>query len=121
MDKDESRIGLRKPVAVRLAQRRAGNDDGFAGIESLERQRAYSVEPWRAVGVCECLASPHPLDVRRRVQVISLHERRDNRPGELLSNDRLSASRGSDEHDRAWKVSHIHGSCGAARAIFSSP
>ena len=105
MDKDEPRIGLRDPVAVRLAQRRAGNDDGLAGIESLERQCAYSVEPWRTVGVCECLASPHPLDARRRVQVISLHERRTNRRGESLSDNRLSASRGSDEHDRAWKVS----------------
>src|SRR2546428_5612269 len=113
MDKDEPRIVLREQLAVRLTQRGAGNDDGLAGIESLEGQRAHSVEPWRAVSICECLASPHLLHIRRGVYVISVHEPYANLTGQFLSDGRLSGSRGSDEHDRAWKVSHARGSCRA--------
>src|SRR5438552_63470 len=120
MDKDESRIGLGEPLAVRLTQGRAGNDDGVAGIESLEGQSAHPVEPWRTVGVRECLASPHLLNVRRRVYVICLHEPRANRVRQLLSNGRLSCPRGSDDHDRAWKVSHARGSYSQRSAVIGS-
>ena len=107
MDKDEPRIVRREPLAVRLAQRGAGNNDGLAGIESLEGQRAHSVEPGRTVGVCECLASPHLLDARRRVRVICVHEPRANLTSEFHSDGRLSGARGSDEHDGAWSTSHV--------------
>jgi hypothetical protein len=108
MDEDEPRIVLRETLAVSLAQRGAGHDDGFGRIERVDRQRAHTVEPGCTVGVGQGLASPHFFDARRRMRVIGVHEPGANRAGQSRADGCLTGASRPDDHDRTWSAGQRH-------------
>ena len=108
MDEDEPWVALREPLAVRFAQRRTRDNDGFTGFKRAHRHRSHSVEPWSPLRVRERLASSHLFHALRCVRSVCVDEPCANLSGQELTYCRLSRPSRTDQRDRVWTTGDGH-------------
>src|SRR5581483_12060743 len=111
-------ILIAQAIAIRLLERRAGNDCGLPVAQEAFNQLPQRRQPGGAVCISQGNPAPHLLDIRLRMKIVSVVEC----PTRLTSQERsdrgLARAGNAHEDQQQW---FLHNSASTALAALGQP